>query len=515
MPRSNRVTQSSPVSLPSPLDYNAQLTALQGAFGNESPLGELKPLPQSSVFDEQVAKQKREASTTTGDYVESTIRQDSPIDGMVAAYVGSQYKPDPNYNPFDPKQLEEDSKGLPEEFKPELLKAVSAEHRLYIRSRLDDKVADMRRLGDLGFKGNAARFIAGLVEPTNLAIGLASGGVTSAARGLSLGGKIAVGLGGAGAGGYAFERARQKYNFEDSQPDAVWAGLMGMAFSAPFVGLHANEMYRLRSVASRELHGADIDPALTRQHEGAFVGDPVAAENGPVKADAWDAVEKEKLAQVNRAYAERELQQMLEPDAPPEKTRAAFLVDERENLSKADNAEVLKLATRALDTAPEGSMKDAFARALEKRTPSTVDTEELRGLLLKAAEEKHAAVQETALNTGAVHAEAPVQPALTGKQVDFHGGSGTVLKESPTKLFIEDHETGSKRWIAREDVLDAPEVDGFLAGSVGGAQVAHTPVERTAMTEIRIPFTKKTFNGRFDIFAQLNALHEPCRATPG
>jgi hypothetical protein len=129
MPRSNRVTQSSPVSLPSPLDYNAQLTALQGAFGNESPLGELKPLPQSSVFDEQVAKQKREASTTTGDYVESAIRQDSPIDGMVAAYVGSQYKPDPNYNPFDPKQLEEDSKGLPEEFKPELLKAVSAEHR--------------------------------------------------------------------------------------------------------------------------------------------------------------------------------------------------------------------------------------------------------------------------------------------------------------------------------------------------------------------------------------------------
>jgi hypothetical protein len=183
-------------------------------------------------------------------------------------------------------------------------------------------------------------------------------------------------------------------------------------------------------------------------------------------------------------------------------------VDERENLSKADNAEVLKLATRALDTAPEGSMKDAFARALEKRTPSTVDTEELRGLLLKAAEEKHAAVQETALNTGAVHAEAPVQPALTGKQVDFHGGSGTVLKESPTKLFIEDHETGSKRWIAREDVLDAPEVDGFLAGSVGGAQVAHTPVERTAMTEIRIPFTK-TFNGRFDIFAQLNASTNP------
>ncbi|MGZ5652224.1 MAG: hypothetical protein ACXWG8_18020, partial [Usitatibacter sp.] len=170
--------QSRPALLaPEAPDYNAQLTALQGAFGSESPLGNLKPLPQSSIYQQEVDKQKREASATTGDYVDSMVRQDSWVDSAVGAYVGSQFKPDPNYDPAAPAERAAFTKGLPEEFHDEGLKAVSREHAIYIRSRLDDKVADMQRLGDMGAVGNSARFLAGFVEPTNLALGLVSGGV--------------------------------------------------------------------------------------------------------------------------------------------------------------------------------------------------------------------------------------------------------------------------------------------------------------------------------------------------
>jgi hypothetical protein len=290
MPRSNPLTQSSPVSLaPEAPDYSEQLTKFQTAFGHDGPLGTLPLLPQVSAAEQEQAKAERESKATSGDYFQSIVRQDSPIDGMVAGYVGSKMLPDPSYNAFDEKTYSENIKGLPEEYHNEMLKAVSAQHALYLRGRLEDKLADQQRLGDMGLPGNAARFLAGLVEPTNLALGLASGGVTSLARG-SIALKAAAGLTTGAAAGYTFERARQRLNFEDSQSEAVWAGLMGLAFSAPFVGLHAREMARVRAAANAELApGTD----LVKMHKAAaeaFMAD-TSAENGPVRAPALpDAV---------------------------------------------------------------------------------------------------------------------------------------------------------------------------------------------------------------------------------
>lgn len=299
MPRSNLQTRSNLASQgPSNLDYNAQLAEFQGSFGSDGPIGQLPTLPQTSAWQQTQEKQAREASTTTGDYVTSALRQDTVIDGAVASYVGSQYKPDPSFSPYDPKTYAELTKDVPEEFHNELLKATSLPHALYIKGRIDDKVTDMRRLGDLGFTGNAARMLAGFVMPENLVLGLASGGVTSLVRGAGMATRIGAGLAAGGASGYAFERSRQAYNFEDNQKEAVWAGLMGMAFSAPFVGLHAREQSRIRQIATRELevlnaHATDHVTAASEAaardveaHRAAlapeYAGDPVANENAPV-----------------------------------------------------------------------------------------------------------------------------------------------------------------------------------------------------------------------------------------
>lgn len=397
MPRSNPQTQSSLKLLaPEPLDYNEQLTSFQHAFGSDGPIGALPALPQSDAFAQAEAKKKREANTTTGDYVSAAVRQDSPVDGIVANYVGSQYLPDPSFNPYDPKVYTELTKGLPEEYHNEMLKAESMPHALYIRSRLDDKMADLQKLGDLGVPGNIARFLGNFVEPTNMAIGLAGGGVTSLVKGAGLAAKAGAGLTAAGAGGYAFERARQRYNFEDSQGDAVWAGLMGMAFSAPFVGLHAHEMARIRQIATRELevlNAARDNTPTAAVNDAAKAIDaarikaapewtsfPPEAENGPVRS----IIANDPLWKVPS------VEDWMWGEAEP---RAAFRVDLAEQLSRdpeyksarasqdaaaqqRHDATVAKIsemqdrgaAHRELSgiaqSAPEGPMRDALLRAL-------------------------------------------------------------------------------------------------------------------------------------------------------
>jgi hypothetical protein len=288
MPRSNPLMQSSPGSLaPEAPDFHEQLTKFQDAFGRDGPIGTLPFLPQSSAYEMEKAKREREAKTTTGDYVGAVVRQDSPVDGMVAAYVGSQMLPDPTYNAADKQTYEANTLGLPEEYHNEMLKAVSGAHAVYLRERLDQKLSDMQKLGDLGVPGSIARFLGGLVEPTNLALGLVSGGATHLARG-SVALKAAAGLGTGAASGYTFERWRQHYTFEDSQADAAWAGLMGLAFSAPFVGLHAGEMARVRKAATKELEALHSAPGtdLVAMHKEAtrdFMADPFQWENGPVE----------------------------------------------------------------------------------------------------------------------------------------------------------------------------------------------------------------------------------------
>lgn len=532
-------------------DYASSLGALTDAFGHQSPLGTLTTLPQSSLFEREQAREERNNAATASEKLGSMVRQDSPIDGWVAGFVGSQFKPDPNFDPFEPKGLAEASKGLPEEYQHELLKATSAEHRLYLRSRLDDKMVDMQRLGDMGVPGNIARFLVGLVEPTNLALGLVSGGAVSALRGAKLGTQVAAGLGTGFAAGAGFEKARQSANFEDSNPDAAWAGLMGLAFSVPFVGLSAREAYRLRSVASQELHGND-NVALRKAHEEEFqpTTDVVARENGPVRKEVTvespnipnpDPLSVEPRAKPASITFYRGQKGEFPPttdergagryfttdrkgaevygdlhsvDVPADEAAALLKEDAdyaaSERIYRPAGTAVLpaKYANAAkpvanLATGAGNRAHDAHKRYLKEAYGPGME-DEVRDTVLRATAARDAAYPNDVVLDGGLKGanaeravyEAALESASKRREESLRRHLGDAMQAADES---EARFTDAQAREAGTASANEPVAGGFLpGGSVGGAQIEHAPVEITPLRKLR-----------FDIAARFNKSENP------
>lgn len=224
-------------------------------------------------------KRKREATTSTGDYFGAMWRQDSPVDGLVAHTVGRQFAPDPAYAAFEPNEYKRLTDGLPQEFHKEFYAATSKEHADFIRMRLDDKMSDMQKLGDLGIAGTTGRLLFGLVEPSNLLAGVLSGGVSSAylgtaraaqtfrkARGAAAvegaaaeltaaaqragsKGAMTAGLTNAALMNAGFEKLRQSVNFEDDAGQVLESAVIGTLFATPFVALNSREWSRVAGAA--------------------------------------------------------------------------------------------------------------------------------------------------------------------------------------------------------------------------------------------------------------------------
>ncbi len=227
-------------------------------------------------------KREREAQNTAGDYFGAMWRQDSPVDGLMASVVGSEFAPDPNYAPYDPEEWKSLTAGIPQDYHHNFYLATSKQHALFIRQRLQDKLDDLQKLGDLGLAGNIGRIAFNLVEPTSLAAGIASGGVAKVLTGLSAAGRLArrartvaesekaagavaqaagrMGSGKALAGGIAFgsvsegafEKLRQSVNFEDDSAGVAWAAFFGAMTTAPFAYLGSREWRRVANTAAAE-----------------------------------------------------------------------------------------------------------------------------------------------------------------------------------------------------------------------------------------------------------------------
>lgn len=293
MPTASQPVPSSNAPTSLLAENDALLNYLRQRAGTEGGFPEVAPLltPAKSAMQITQEKQAREANTGFTDYAKAAFRQDSPIDGAVASYVGSQFAPDPKFNIYSPDKWKQYTDGIPEEYHNAFTNATSDTHAEYIRGRLFDKLSDLEKLGDLGAAGTAGRFALGFVDPSNLAIALGTGGFTALARGSATllrqapklrqldgavgaalaaeqaagavvkdaagkasKGAFAAGLASAGAQGYAFERFRQSVNFEDSQSDAVVAALMSTAFSSPFAFIHSREMKRVKNTALQEMN---------------------------------------------------------------------------------------------------------------------------------------------------------------------------------------------------------------------------------------------------------------------
>ena len=512
-------------------------------------------------------KRQREEKAPAGSYLGAMWRQDSFVDGLVAKIAGDQMPNDPNYAPYaDEAHWKELTEGIPAEFHQEFYNATSPANALYIRSRLFDKFSDLEQLGDLNKLGTVGRFAFNMVEPTQVLAGVASGGIYTAARGvkgvhgalkastvartmepgaaklaavekasagleaaaLNEGGKkaLAASLGVAGVGQAAFEKLRQSVNFEDDTAAVLEASLMGIAFASPFVGLKAREMRRLSSAAGeerkllaavREMHDNpnlrfdDLSPE-TRQAFAKYeqrlksIEDIEAGRKGP--GDDIEVSTKPELtkmsAEVRKVMDELEAQK-ADPKTPQATEEVINKLTAEKQASKVELA-FMKAQIK----------KEASSRSKAPTSPSS----DVSGVISQTP-------PEAALRPAKDDPEAPAkveQPApekapedLRGEDVTWRSDegyeSGTVVGVSRTgSLLIENHATGEKVSIRRHELdqdsplyMDAPVPAGFLAGSVGSAQVlpiASSGIERTAKTEITVGNVNIPI--RYDIYAVLN-----------
>jgi hypothetical protein len=278
--------------------------------------------PAPAVTDVQLATQKkaREDKATFGTYAGAALRQDDFVMGLIANLAGPSTV-DPSFYPTEPKTWKELTAGIPEEYHSQFYDTTSKAQALYRKSLIQDKMSDLQNLGDLGAMGNTLRFVGGFVEPGSLLMNLASMGAGSAVSGgmaltransalraaeaLPMGvsrtaslasateavtaaaskastlkgvGTMAV----AGAGQNAlYEELRQKYGFEDDSSGVLHAALTGLAFTAPFAGVHALSMARLRAAAGVE---RDVLHIIQRANDHPDV--PLSPEEHAVLAKA-------------------------------------------------------------------------------------------------------------------------------------------------------------------------------------------------------------------------------------
>lgn len=413
--------------------------------------------PAKSAFDQDIERGQREAKTSVGDYVRAAFRQDSPIDGAIGWAVGTQFTPEPDYNPYDEKFLAPLKEGIAPEFHNELYKANSKNQAIYIATRLAQKQDDLQKLGDLGAAGNVGRIALGFVDPANFALGVVSGGLGSLVRPASALGTFAAGVGGAALGGYAFERARQSVNFEDSQAQAVVASLMGTAFAAPFLGIGARQMARVRAAAMRELeHARDV------QHAQATGEVPPGAEARAEEiAAAAEHNEPSPLPEVVEPPSPEALVPHVEVEAPAVEAPAApnpqqAVAGIGTGITDGLYSGLFKSLTEGKDTF--GGIKDPV---LERARPAFERGE------IKSPEDLRAFVN-TPEAPAAATKEIAAKEAVSWSNDDGDEFFGTVVKDLGSHLMVET-EGGRKVKVAKDritfDTSETPE--GFVQGSVG------------------------------------------------
>ena len=254
----------------------------------------------------------RTDKATTTDYLGSMYRQDSLIDGTVAAIVGRQLMPDANYSVHEPATWKELTQGINPEFHSGFYDAHSPAHASMIRDRILEKQEDLIRLGDMGLAGNIARIGASFLMPDQLALMAASGGVSGlykagqianatrlatttvgkatavaglaadTAKAASSARAIGAGIVFGGASNAAFEAVRQNVSFEDSNTEVVIAGLLGAAITAPFSYAGAKAQSRIATAAAKE---HEVFKALKLVDEGQ----PLTADQAKLMKEVVDS----------------------------------------------------------------------------------------------------------------------------------------------------------------------------------------------------------------------------------
>ncbi|WAW10005.1 hypothetical protein NB640_12420 [Oxalobacter vibrioformis] len=250
--------------------------------------------------DSEVYLEKKERGETQ-DWLEGQgafFRQGSIIPPLINTYVGNKFYPEEGFYAFENnEQWKADTEGIPQKEHQYLLESTSRAQFEYRRDWLLSNQRDRQRIADAGLGEHATALLLGFVYPENLALMAASGGLSTvlqssrvlktantldklnkattaaevattraalaaeASATLAKQGSLktfATVVGLAGAENMAVEQLRQSLNMEDDKRQLLYAGLTGLALSAPFTGAGVWKANRVMKAAHLDRQVADI-----------------------------------------------------------------------------------------------------------------------------------------------------------------------------------------------------------------------------------------------------------------
>ena len=239
----------------------AQLPQERQGFGNTNP--NTQPVQALPNIVEAEAKARRADLYGTLDKGAAMVRQDWLHPGIVTAIVGSQFVPDPSYTTPGDKGLQEELQALPAQYRGMVSGANSAAHAQYLLGLAKRRMADDEAMQDLGVPGHIARFLIGMADPIQLAIGVATGGAYSAfqaARGITAAsrataGGIAAASAVSAAESVGITYALNRLNRQDDTEGLLQAALLGGVLGGGFHALSVNRSFKAAQLLREELEG--------------------------------------------------------------------------------------------------------------------------------------------------------------------------------------------------------------------------------------------------------------------
>ncbi|WP_322996966.1 hypothetical protein [Castellaniella sp.] len=169
---------------------------------------------------------------------------EAAADESTSAYIFRQspvFSPDDSYQPTS-DELEARKEGLPEKYHDSLL-GVSRAHSDYLTSQAKRQYENEKLISEAGWMGIGVSLAAGMLDPTDIAIGLASGGMGALAGGaMKLGrlGQMATAGVGAAAGNVALTGAAEAGGKITEGSDYAYAAAWGLGLGFAFGPLARN-----------------------------------------------------------------------------------------------------------------------------------------------------------------------------------------------------------------------------------------------------------------------------------
>ncbi|MEW8229114.1 MAG: hypothetical protein AB2745_02230 [Candidatus Thiodiazotropha endolucinida] len=238
---------------------------------------------------------------------------------------GNNFDHDPDFDIRE--RFDELSEDVPSEHWERLAEARNEAHAFYIKSRIDEEMAQKEELMKMGTGAYiGSTLLQGVTDPGALALSISTGGFAAIAKAKRLSTAIKAGLV-TGAENMALETVLSQSNKTSDMSDVLWAGAAGVALGGTFGAVMAKPGTALDEIRpdiqeAAQRHLYDIEDANLREAKGETADDLPdtdlvkeirEADIAAQEAAMWAEIDHEKALQKSMRAS---LSNEIDPDMP-------------------------------------------------------------------------------------------------------------------------------------------------------------------------------------------------------